>query len=139
MVDGRRPRVRHPCPAQRLYRRHRRHAADVRRGLRPDHLVRRPRRVAQGPRLYRPERPDRVVITDTLVPDVPILRYADEARARADTESATIDGYVVIPADYLQTGKLKAVALDSIPDVSEEAFEDFLRRSLIANAPSADA
>ncbi len=80
--------------------------------------------------------PDRVVITDTLQLDVPLIRYTDEAAARADTEAERIDGYVVIPADYLATGSLRAVS-DDLPGVSKDALRTFLRRTLAANNQSA--
>ncbi|MBA3470415.1 MAG: ABC transporter permease [Herpetosiphonaceae bacterium] len=80
--------------------------------------------------------PDRVVITDTLQLDVPLIRYTDEAAARADTEAERIDGYVVIPADYLATGSLRAVS-DDLPSVSKDALRTFLRRTLAANNQSA--
>lgn len=80
--------------------------------------------------------PNRMIITDTLQPDVAMLRYADEAAARADTEAASIDGYVVIAADYLTTGGLRTVANDSLPSVSKNAVETFLRRALITNSRS---
>ena len=79
--------------------------------------------------------PDRVVITDTLQLDVPLIRYTDEAVARADTAAKQIDGYVVIPADYLATGALRAVA-DDLPSVSKSALRTFLRRTLVANSQS---
>ncbi len=80
--------------------------------------------------------PDRVVITDTLQLDVPLIRYTDEAVARADTAAKQIDGYVVIPADYLATGALRAVA-DDLPSVSKDALRTFLRRTLVANSQGA--
>jgi ABC-2 type transport system permease protein len=75
--------------------------------------------------------PDRVVITDTLTPDVTVIRYADEAAARADTSADRIDGYIVIPADYLESGALRGVAEDDLSNLNKGAFEDFLSRSLV--------
>lgn len=84
--------------------------------------------------------PDRVVITDTLQPDVPLIRYTDEALARADTNAKKIDGFVIIAADYLQTGSLKAIAPNGdLPSVSKDALGTFLTRSLISNEPNQSA
>jgi ABC-2 type transport system permease protein len=79
--------------------------------------------------------PDRVVITDTLTPDVTIIRYADEAAARADASAGSIDGYIVIPADYLASGALRGVAADDLSSLDKGAFADFLSRSLVAGQP----
>ncbi|HEY1016514.1 MAG TPA: ABC transporter permease, partial [Herpetosiphonaceae bacterium] len=81
--------------------------------------------------------PERVVITDTLLPDVPVLRFSDEAAAQAATRAETIDGYMVVPSDYLTSGVLLGYAVDSLPDVSQDAFETFFRRSLVARGVSA--
>lgn len=77
--------------------------------------------------------PAQVVITGTLQPDITVIRYPDEAQARADTASERIDGYIVIPADYLTSGALRGVAEDSLPNSSQNAFEKFLSRTLVAN------
>jgi ABC-2 type transport system permease protein len=81
--------------------------------------------------------PERVVITDTLTPDVTIIRYADEAAARADTSAGSIDGYIVIPADYLASGALRGVAADDLSGLDKGAFADFLSRSLVVGQSSA--
>ncbi len=79
--------------------------------------------------------PDRVVITDTLQPDVPLLRVADESAARAMIEADTLDGYVVIPADYLQTGAIKAYAPDGqLADLAQSAIGKFIERSLASGS-----
>ena len=83
--------------------------------------------------------PVQVVITGTLQPDITVIRYPDEAQARADTASERIDGYIVIPADYLTSGALRGVAEDSLPNSSQNAFEKFLSRTLVANDGSVAA
>ena len=83
--------------------------------------------------------PAQVVITGTLQPDITVIRYPDEAQARADTASERIDGYIVIPADYLTSGALRGVAEDSLPNSSQNAFEKFLSRTLVANDGSTAA
>ena len=83
--------------------------------------------------------PAQVVITGTLQPDITVIRYPDEAQARADTASERIDGYIVIPADYLTSGALRGVAEDSLPNSSQNAFEKFLSRTLVANDGSVAA
>ena len=82
--------------------------------------------------------PQRVIITDTLAPDVPVLRYVDETAAREAVVDETIVGYVVIPADYLQTGLLRGVAQnDSLPDFAQRTLNTFLRDVLTSQADPA--
>lgn len=81
--------------------------------------------------------PERVVITDTLTPDVTVIRYASEDLARADTSAGRIDGYIVIPADYLASGALRGVAEDDLSGLNKNAFGEFLTRALVEGAPAA--
>lgn len=61
---------------------------------------------------------------------VPLLPFETEADARSALEAGQIQGYYVIPADYLTSGRLTAVYNDKISRPARQQFYDFLAVNL---------
>ncbi|MBM7842673.1 ABC transporter permease [Herpetosiphon giganteus] len=81
--------------------------------------------------------PATVTITDTLRKDVAVIRFDSEDLAKTALSKQEIDGYVVIPSDYLQSGALRGVANEG--NLSSDArgrFTDYMQKALISNQPS---
>jgi len=64
--------------------------------------------------------------------------FADEAAARAALTAAEIQGFYVLPADYLSTHEVKLMYSDKIPaDTLQRDFNYFMRVNLAAQLPPA--
>ncbi len=64
--------------------------------------------------------------------------FADEAAARAALTAGEIQGYYVLPADYLSTHEVKLMYWDKIPaDTLQRDFNYFMRVNLAAQLPPA--
>lgn len=61
----------------------------------------------------------------------PLQAFPDEAAARSALEAGQIQGYYVIPADYLRTGSLKEVFLETIKNSPRRQFYSFLQVNLL--------
>jgi ABC-2 type transport system permease protein len=70
---------------------------------------------------------------------VPMLPFTDEAAARSALEAGQIQGYYVIPADYLSSGKVELVHLEAVKIVARQQFYDFLTVNLLRNTEPAVA
>jgi ABC-2 type transport system permease protein len=66
---------------------------------------------------------------------IPVERFADETRARNAFDKRTIDAYIVIPADYVATGKIQAVAHKSLSDPAKQETQALLTRGLLERVP----
>ncbi len=67
--------------------------------------------------------------------NVSMVAYIDETSANDDLQSKKIQGYYIIPEDYLQTGQVKLIYKDKFISSDEEQFSAFLRVNLLANQP----
>ncbi len=64
--------------------------------------------------------------------------FADETAARRALEQAEIQGYYVLPSDYLQSHQLKLYYWKELPDAAvREKFDRFVRIHLAAGLPPA--
>ncbi|HOT90295.1 MAG TPA: ABC transporter permease [Anaerolineae bacterium] len=71
-------------------------------------------------------------------PPVAIRAFADEAAAQAALEAGIIRAYYVVPADYVQSGRVQLFFLNKRPgERVQEDFADFLRVNLLATYPPA--
>ena len=62
--------------------------------------------------------------------------FADESAARAGLEAGTLQGYYVIPPDYLKSREVQLYYWkDSPSDTAKKDFRDFLRANLVADLP----
>jgi len=75
----------------------------------------------QAPPVLSPEKP------------VPMRAFTDETTARQALNSGQIQGYFLIPPDYLSSGKLQAVYLKTIKPFPRTQFYKFLEVNLLAN------
>lgn len=66
---------------------------------------------------------------------VPLVRFADEPAARQALDADGIDGYVVIPRDYLETGTVRSVGAEQFSNQAERELRTLLRTALIVSAP----
>ena len=68
---------------------------------------------------------------------VEIRAFVDEAAARAALEAGQIQGYYVVPADYLETLDVKLVYWDQEPAAMiQNDFDQFLRANLASSLPT---
>lgn len=69
---------------------------------------------------------------------VQFLAFADEAEALDALQNASIQGYFLLPASYLQEGAVQLVAWNREPAAAvKRSFDSWLRASLLANQPDA--
>ena len=69
---------------------------------------------------------------------VEIIAFPDEERARVALEADEIQGYHVIPENYLETLYVDLYYLEESPDSSVlRDFDDFVRANLLQSAPTA--
>ncbi len=68
---------------------------------------------------------------------IPVEVFADEATARAALDGGSVDAFFVVPADYMDTGEVRAVSRKRISDRAENVVQALLREGLLADAPSA--
>ncbi|MEJ5312299.1 MAG: ABC transporter permease [Anaerolineae bacterium] len=70
-------------------------------------------------------------------PPVAIRAFVDEAAAQAALEARTIQAYYVVPADYVESGRVQLFFLDKRPgETVQEDFAAFLRANLLAGQPA---
>ncbi len=67
---------------------------------------------------------------------VPMQAYPDEASAKADLEAGKLQGYYIIAADYLQSGKAEQFFLKEINGMAVQQFDSFLTTNLLSNQPA---
>ncbi len=58
--------------------------------------------------------------------------YPSEDAAKAALDSGAIGAYFVVPADYLNSGDIKAISTTSIPDALNSDLDSYLRANLSA-------
>jgi ABC-2 type transport system permease protein len=61
--------------------------------------------------------------------------YETESLARAALDDGVIQGYYVLPGDYLQTGQAGLVFNEPVKGISQQQFDNFLAVNLLANQP----
>ena len=62
--------------------------------------------------------------------------FADETQAHAALNDKQIQGYYILPADYLTSHKAQLVYWDKTPsDSAQRDFDDLIRANLVANLP----
>ena len=66
---------------------------------------------------------------------IPVERFADEAAARAAFDAGSVDAFVVIPEDYLETGKASALGRRKLSDRAQTQVERMLEAGLLSAAP----
>ena len=69
---------------------------------------------------------------------IPLETFADEDAARAAFDADAIDAYVVVPDDYLETGKVNAVGHRRLSDRAQNEIEEILRQGLLLKLPEAN-
>ena len=69
---------------------------------------------------------------------IPTTGYRDESAARAALDAGTIDAYIVVPEDYLRTGKVEAVARRRLSERAQNQYEKILREGLLAEVTPAN-
>ena len=68
---------------------------------------------------------------DAFMPAIQFRAYTDESTAQADLEKNDIQALFVIAPDYMRTGKVQMIALDSPGSQVQSDFEDFLVANLL--------
>ena len=76
---------------------------------------------------------------DAFMPAIQFRAYTDESAAQADLEKKVIQALFVIAPDYMHTGKVKMIALDSPGSQVQSDFQDFLVANLVAGKDPAVA
>ncbi len=71
-----------------------------------------------------------------LMPNIQFKAYPDEASARVDLDARTIQALFIVSPDYMESGKVRMIALDSPGDQVQNDFEDFLVKNLLAGKPA---
>lgn len=72
-----------------------------------------------------------------LMPNIQFTAYPDEAAARVDLENKSIQAFFIVSPDYMQTGKVEMIALDSPGEQVQTDFRQFLVMNLLASKPEA--
>jgi len=76
-------------------------------------------------------------VPDKGEPPVAIRAFADQAAAQAALEANTIQAYYVVPADYVESGRVQLFFPEKRPgERVQEDFADFLRANLLAGHPA---
>lgn len=68
---------------------------------------------------------------DEFMPPIQFRAYMDEAAARADLENKTIQALFVIAPDYMESGNVQMIALDSPGSQVQSDFRSFLVSNLL--------
>jgi ABC-2 type transport system permease protein len=68
---------------------------------------------------------------------VEILAFVDETAAEAALHAGQIQAYYLLPADYLTSGKLKLVHIESLKSPARQQFYDFLAVNLLSGTDEA--
>lgn len=63
--------------------------------------------------------------------DPEIVRFESEESALAELKDKKIQAYVVLSPDYMETGNVRVVALESSMDTINDQFREFLRMNLL--------
>ncbi len=67
---------------------------------------------------------------------VTMQAYTDEASAKADLQAGKLQGYYIIPKDYLQSGQVDQVYLKEINGMATQQFDSFLTTNLLSSQPA---
>lgn len=69
---------------------------------------------------------------------IPVEQFPDESAARGALDAGTVDAYLVVPPDYVATGKVLAVGRSKLGDHAEMQVRRMLEAGLLAGAPAAN-
>lgn len=70
-----------------------------------------------------------------IMPSIQFQSYPDEAAARVDLDNKTLQAFFIVEQNYLETGKVRMIALDSPGEQVQSDFEDFLVLNLLSKKP----
>lgn len=73
-------------------------------------------------------------VEETVVDGVGIRPYPNEAAARQAVLAEEIQGFYVLPGDYLETHQLSLTVQDNLPITTADSFAEFLRTRLVYEA-----
>lgn len=66
---------------------------------------------------------------------IPVEQFADETAARAAFDAGRTDAFIVIPEDYLETGKVRSLGRRKLSEAGQTQVERMLEAGLLAEAP----
>lgn len=69
---------------------------------------------------------------------IPTRRFRDATAARAALDTGSIDAYLMVPADYLQTGKVEVVARRRLSERAQNQVQELLREYLLVDVAPAN-
>ncbi len=69
--------------------------------------------------------------------DIPIIAYQSETEAQQALDAGQIQGYYIVPADYLKTGEVKIIHIQPVKDPARRYFASFLGANLLKNTDPA--
>lgn len=69
------------------------------------------------------------------MPSIQFRSYPDEAAARVDLDNKTLQAFFIVEQNYLETGKVRMIALDSPGEQVQSDFGDFLVMNLLSKKP----
>lgn len=64
---------------------------------------------------------------------IPISLFRDDSTARAALDVGSIDAYLVVPGDYLQSGKVEVVARRRLSERAQSQLQELLREYLLVD------
>ncbi len=67
---------------------------------------------------------------------IPMLAYTDESSAKADLHAGKIQGYYILPVNYLQSGQADLIYLKEPNGMAKQQFDAFLTTNLLSNQPA---
>jgi ABC-2 type transport system permease protein len=67
---------------------------------------------------------------------IPMLAYSDETSAKADLHAGKIQGYYILPVNYLQSGQADIIYLKELNGMAKQQFDAFLTTNLLSNQPA---
>jgi ABC-2 type transport system permease protein len=70
-----------------------------------------------------------------ILPNIQFEIYPDEVAARTDLENKVIQAFFIISPDYMETGDVHMIALDSPGDQVQTDFREFLVKNLLTSQP----
>lgn len=73
-------------------------------------------------------------VEETVVDGIGIRPYPNEEAAQQAVLAEEIQGFYVLPADYLETHQLSLTVQDNLPITTAESFAEFLRTRLVYGA-----
>lgn len=63
------------------------------------------------------------------------VEFSSEEEARQSLEAGKIQAYYVVAEDYLESGKIRLIARESLPEAAGNSFTRFLRQNMVNSYP----